>query len=135
MVSKTFPGNYSSLGPISEFVAKEAENAGLDEQSIYSVQLAVDEACTNIIEHAYEGEGKGNIVCRCESRPNGFEIELRDRGKSFKPEHIPDPKVGIPIEQLGSRGAGVFLMKKLMDDVHYGFSENGETILRMTKNR
>jgi serine/threonine-protein kinase RsbW len=135
MASKTFPGYFSSLGPISEFIAKEAEIAGLDDHEIYSVQLAVDEACTNIIEHAYEGEGKGDIVCICESKPDRFEIELRDRGKSFDPDIIPDPKVGVPIDSLGSRGAGVYLMKKLMDEVSFVFSEGGETILRMMKKR
>lgn len=135
MASKRFPGYYSSLGPISEFVAKEAESAGLDERSIYAVQLAVDEACTNIIEHAYEGEGKGEIVCVCESGPEGLEIEIRDNGKSFNPDHVSDPAVGAPLEELGNRGAGVFLMKKLMDEVRYIFSESGETILRMMKKR
>jgi serine/threonine-protein kinase RsbW len=135
MASKTFPGKFSSLGPISEFIAKEAKIAGLDDQEIYSVQLAVDEACTNIIEHAYEGEGRGDIVCICEAIPDGLEIELRDKGKPFDPGRIPDPEVGVPLESFGSRGAGVFLMKKLMDEVSYVFSEGGETILRMIKRR
>lgn len=133
MSSRTFPGFYSSLGPISEFVAKEAQNAGLNEESVYSVQLAVDEACTNIIEHAYQGEGKGDITCICIPVPDGFQIELRDRGRAFYPDSIPEPKVGAPLEDLGNRGAGLFLMRKLMDDVHYEFSEDDETILRMTK--
>lgn len=135
MASKTFPGNYSSLGLISEFIAKEAEIAGLDDEEIYSVQLAVDEACTNIIEHAYEGEGKGDIVCICEASRDRFEIELRDKGKPFDPGRIPDPKVGAPLENLGNRGAGIYLMKKLMDEISFDFSEGGETILRMIKRR
>ena len=135
MTSKTFPGYYSSLGPISDFVAKQAESAGLDEQSVYAVRLAVDEACTNIIEHAYEGEGRGDIICICVSSSDGFEIELRDKGKAFNPEDVPDPEVGVPLENLGNRGAGIFLMKKLMDDVSYAFSEGGETVLRMMKKR
>jgi serine/threonine-protein kinase RsbW len=56
MSSQVFPGKFSSLEKISKFVKTEAENAALDDKSIYEVQLAVDEACSNIIEHAYNGE-------------------------------------------------------------------------------
>jgi serine/threonine-protein kinase RsbW len=133
MASKKFPGNYASLGLISDFVAKEAARAGLDENSVYSVQLAVDEACTNIIEHAYGGEDLGEIVCACSSSSSGFEVELRDKGKSFDPKTIPEPQLGIPLEKLKSRGAGIFLMKKLMDEVNFDFTNGGETRLRMLK--
>ena len=100
MITKTFPGNFSSLGSISEFIALEAEKAGLNENSIYSVQLAVDEACTNIIEHAYGGEDKGEITCVCNSNPTEFEIEIRDQGKSFDPELIPELEVGNPAREF-----------------------------------
>ena len=135
MATKTFPGIFSSLGPISDFIAIAGEKAGLDENSIYSVQLAVDEACTNIIEHAYGGEGNGDIVCRCDSNSESFFVELRDQGKQFNPEIIPEPEVGVPLENLGNRGAGLFLMKKLMDHVVFDFSTPNETTLRMTKNK
>lgn len=133
MAMKTFPGKYTSLEPISEFVAEEASLAGLDESTVYSIQLAVDEACTNIIEHAYGGEGIGDIVCVCISKPDAFEVELRDRGAAFDPKSVPDPKVGAALEDLKSRGAGIFLMKKLMDEVSFDFTRTGETRLRMLK--
>jgi serine/threonine-protein kinase RsbW len=135
MASKTFPGNYSSLDPISKFIAEEAELAGLDENTVYSIQLAVDEACTNIIEHAYGGEGVGDIVCICSSDPSAFEVELRDKGQSFDPKSIQDPDVGVPLENLKSRGAGVFLMNKLMDEVSFDFTNVGETRLKMLKKK
>jgi serine/threonine-protein kinase RsbW len=133
MASKKFPGNYSSLALIGQFVAKEAARAGLDENSVYSVQLAVDEACTNIIEHAYGGENLGEIVCVCSTSSSGFEVELRDTGQTFDPKTIPDPQLGVPLEKLKSRGAGIFLMKKLMDEVKFDFTKGGETRLRMLK--
>jgi serine/threonine-protein kinase RsbW len=135
MTKKTFPGNFSSLGQISEFIAAEAASAGLDEKAIYSVQLAVDEACTNIIEHAYSGENNGEIICSCDSSSEEFSVELRDYGKQFKPDLVPEPDVGAPLESIGNRGAGLFLMKKLMDEVKYDFSNTTGTILRMTKKK
>jgi serine/threonine-protein kinase RsbW len=133
MAMKTFPGKYSSLGQISEFIAQEAGQAGLDENTVYAIQLAVDEACTNIIEHAYGGEGIGEIVCVCNSSPSEFEVELRDKGKTFDPKLVPNPELGIPLEKLKSRGAGIYLMNKLMDEVKFDFSNGEETRLRLLK--
>ena len=132
MVSQKFPGKYSSLAEIGKFVVGEAETAGLDEQGVYAVQLAVDEACTNIIEHAYGGEGKGEIEVTTTLLSDGIEITLRDNGERFEPETVPEPEMNIPLEEVEMRGAGIFLIKKMMDEVHYQFG-NGGTILKMRK--
>ncbi|NJN43607.1 MAG: ATP-binding protein [Anaerolineae bacterium] len=58
-LTATFPGQFKSLEKISQFVQKAASQAGLDEEALYSVELAVDEACSNIIEHAYQAKIKG----------------------------------------------------------------------------
>ena len=135
MSSQVFPGKFSSLGKISKFVEQEAENAGLDEKSTYEVQLAVDEACSNIIEHAYSGEGQGPIILTVKTSPESFTVILQDEGQPFDPSTIKDLEIGIPLERLGSRGAGVFLMKKLMDKVEFKFLENRGTILTLVKNK
>jgi anti-sigma regulatory factor (Ser/Thr protein kinase) len=134
LAEKKFSGVFANLANISNFVVENAEAAGLNEKAVYAVQLAVDEACTNIIEHAYGGEGKGDIWIKCEVRTGGLEVEIRDKGKPFNPEKVPKPKVGIPLEEFGPRGAGVFLMRKLMDDVQFEFFEK-ETVLRMMKRK
>ena len=54
------PGQFDHLEQISKFVEQSGVEAGLDTTAICRCQLAVDEACTNIIEHAYQGEGRGN---------------------------------------------------------------------------
>ena len=56
MKSATFPGRFKSLAKISKFVIEAAKKAGLDDKAIYAVELAVDEAASNIIEHAYGGD-------------------------------------------------------------------------------
>jgi serine/threonine-protein kinase RsbW len=64
--SHVFPAKVSSLAEISSYVTQAAERAELDERAVYAVQMAVDEACSNIIEHAYEGQEDGSIECTCE---------------------------------------------------------------------
>ena len=135
MVAKKFPGNFSSLAKVADFVTPLAEKAGLSDQEVYQVALAVDEACANIIDHAYGGEGIGDIYCECNVLSDGLEIILIDQGNPFDPDKIPEPKVGAPLEELGSRGAGLFLIKKVMDEVHFDFSKEKGTTLFMTKRK
>ena len=135
MTSKTFIGKFSNLENICEFVTKEAEIAGLNEDAIYAVQLAVDEACSNIIEHAYQDEADGKIVCDCNIVDDGLEIILKDRGKPFDPESVPEPKIGVPLKELKLRGAGLYLIRNVMDDVFFEFNDRDGSILRMKKKK
>ena len=135
MPSMIFPGDFSSLEKISDFIVENAQHAGLDEKAVYQVQLAVDEACSNIIEHAYRESEDGEIVCTCTILDDGLQIVLEDQGEQFSPDEIPELDVGVPLDKLGSRGAGVFLMKKLMDEVKFDFSRTEGTILTMKKKK
>ena len=135
MPTRIFPGEFSSLAEISDFIAENTKLAGFDERETYSVQLAVDEACSNIIEHAYGKEISGDIECICTPGQDGITVVLKDTGKSFKPDEVPDLDVGVPLSKLGNRGAGVFLMNKLMDEVNFEFDEQGGTTLTMFKKK
>lgn len=134
MATKKFPGNYKNLAKIGDFVISQARKAGLNDQDIYNVQLAVDEACTNIIEHAYGGEDVGDINCTCLASPNRLEVILIDSGDKFNPDLIKKPQVGVPLNKFGPRGAGLYLIKNLMDDVKFEFGD-GETVLHMIKTK
>ena len=134
MPTRKFPGRYESLAALSDYVSKQAMAAGLDEKEVYAVQLAVDEAATNIIDHAYGGEDRGEIECTCTIRGTELTVTLKDQGDSFIPEEIPDLPVGVPLEKVSPGGAGLFLMKKLMDEVHFEFQEDGN-VLTMTKRK
>ena len=97
------------------------------------MQLALDEACTNIIEHGYGGEGVGSITIETKLVPKGIQIVVQDTAKAFDPDSVPEPKLGVPLRDLGSRGAGVYLMRKIMDEVEFDFPKDGGTVLRMFK--
>jgi serine/threonine-protein kinase RsbW len=135
MPTVTFPGRFKNLAQISDFVIKEARQAGLDESEVYAVQLAVDEACSNIIEHSYGAEGVGEIQCTAESTKKGLKIVLRDRGQPFNPEKVPEPNINVPLQQLKPGGLGIFLMRKMMDEVHFEFTPDEGNVLTMVKRR
>jgi anti-sigma regulatory factor (Ser/Thr protein kinase) len=135
MPTKTFPGRYTSLAEISEFVARGAQDAGFDSKDVYAVKLAVDEACTNIIEHGYGGEGIGKIECTYNYDSEGLTIKLRDWGKAFDPKDVPEPNYEVSLEELQPRGAGLYLMRKLMDDVQFHFNAKKGNVLVLLKQR
>jgi len=133
MPTMSFPGRFDSLVRISEFVAQAAQDAGLDKSAIYAVKLSVDEACSNIIEHSYGGEGFGEIDCTCDVTDDGLTITLRDWGEAFDPSEIEDPKTDVPLEDLKPRGLGIFFMRKMMDDVSFKFHPRNGNVLTMVK--
>lgn len=97
--------------------------------------MAVDEACSNIIEHAYGGEDKGEITCTCKVNKQGLTIELDDNGKPFDPEVIADPDMSGDLEDRPSHGLGLFFIRQWMDEVEFEFKENHGNHLTLFKKR
>ncbi|KAA3645822.1 MAG: ATP-binding protein [Chloroflexi bacterium] len=134
MPTATFPGRFDSLAAISKFIIDSAKSAGLDDMATYDVELAVDEACCNIIEHAYGGEDKGEIECECEVTDEGLTVTLRDWGEAFDPKEIDEIDYSKPMEEIGPRGAGLMMIRKAMDDVEFVFGEDGN-VLKISKKK
>lgn len=128
MRTMSFPGRYESLAEIATFVRQAGEDAGLSNFDIYAVETAVDEACSNIIEHGYEGEDIGTITVTVKIAAESLTIILKDGGRSFSPEDIPEPKLDAPLEERESHGLGLFFMRQLMDEVRFDFDPSGNTL-------
>ena len=134
MRTVTYPAKFEFLNEIRDFVAEVARDGGFDDKEIYSVQLAADEAASNIIEHAYEGVADGQIELTCEMRGAELVIAMQDHGKFFDSTKVkkPDLKADLSERQIG--GLGIFLMRKLMDKVNYRSSSAGN-LLTMIKRK
>jgi serine/threonine-protein kinase RsbW len=135
MQTATFPGRYESLQAISDFIKRAAKEAGLDREATYAVELAVDEACSNIIDHAYAGENKGEIECTCTPAPDALTITLRDRGRPFDPTGAPLPKVKGPLYRLKRRGVGVYLIRNMVDELKYEATADRGNLLTLVKKK
>lgn len=118
---------------MGSLIHQAANTAGLDERSIYQVETAVDEACANIIEHAYGGEDQGDITIECLSKPGELTIKLIDQGKPFDPQQVEMPRMNLSLEDRPDRGLGLFFMRRWMDSIHFNFSEKTGNILTMVK--
>jgi len=132
---RVFAARTDRLVAICEFVTAAAVAAGLDEHAAYEVEIAVEEACTNIIKHAYGGEGCGDIECTCVIADDGLTVILVDRGRPFDPNCVPQPDLvtGLELRKLG--GWGLYLMRQLMDEVCFEFSPDAGNVLRMVKRK
>lgn len=119
--SLTVTSDMANLGAIIDFVAQAVQKAYLDEQDIFEVQMAVDEACTNIIEHAY-GDAPGDIYLGCQVAPGECVITIRDRGRPFDPESVPPPDLTGDLKNRRVGGLGLYFMRKLMDEVRFSFN-------------
>jgi anti-sigma regulatory factor (Ser/Thr protein kinase) len=128
MRTATFDADFHSLDDIRDLVGEVANQVGFSEKEIYSIQLAADEASTNIIEHAYAGTDNGKIEIDCKITDDGLEIVMRDTGKSFDPSSVPEPNVKADLAERKIGGLGMYLMRKLMDEVSYESSPDGNTL-------
>ncbi|MEM7034189.1 MAG: ATP-binding protein [Chloroflexota bacterium] len=120
----TVDGDYSCLTVVCDFAQNFAIKAGFDSRSVYAVQMAVDEAVSNIIEHGYGGEGKGKIHLDFVQLQDSIKVTIQDEGTPFDPDAIPLPDFYAPIKDRPEGGLGLYLMRKLMDQVEFNFSSD-----------
>jgi len=129
MRTAIFQANFKNLDSIREYVARAAKDAGFDEAGIYAIQLAADEASSNIIEHAYKTDDEGEIECTCNLDGDNLVIVFRDHGLSYEPDSIPQPNLTSKLNKRQIGGLGLYLIHQLMDEVHYeSFDEVGNVL-------
>lgn len=130
-----FAAKFEYLDEIREFVGAIARDGGFSDKDVYNIQLATDEAASNIIEHAYEKISDGMLELSCGMRDDRITIILVDHGESFDPSEIPLPDLKADLSNRKIGGLGIFLMRKLMDEVHYEVKPNKGNILTMSKRK
>ena len=124
----TFPTTFKILDDIRSFVGDQARQAGFNAKDIYSIQLATDEAASNVIEHAY-GENPGEqFDVSCEFQNDRLVIILMDHGKTFEPSRVEEPNLNADLFERKIGGLGIYLMHKLMDEVRYETTPAGNRL-------
>lgn len=118
---------------VREFISVAAREFGFTDEEVSKIALAVDEACTNIIKHAYKYDPNYNISVTISTHNGAFEIAIRDTGRDFRPEAIPTPDMKEYLEHYRHGGLGVYLMRSLMDKVEYNIRPGKMNEVRLTK--
>jgi serine/threonine-protein kinase RsbW len=133
--TQVYPGRYESLPLIGENIRKACESAGFDSCTAYYIETAVDEACSNIIEHAYGGENIGEIKCVYTLDADSITIILQDKGNSFNPDQVTAPDLQAPLEDRKNHGLGLYFIRKIMDEVTFESSPENGNILTLKKHK
>jgi serine/threonine-protein kinase RsbW len=108
-----------NLAQIRNFTRSAAQEIGFSDEVTGKIILAVDEACTNIIKHAYKYSPNGEINITVRFDKTKLSIAITDCGNHFDPNKIPEPNLSEYYKQKRVGGLGMYLMKKLMDEVQY----------------
>jgi serine/threonine-protein kinase RsbW len=132
--SYTFPSELGQLSAMRGFLDAACRNAWAvesDDEKLCELELAVQEAATNIIRHAYEGQPGQPIHMTVATDPDTAHVTLRHHGRGFDPDAIPPPSFD------GSRfgGFGIYLIGQLVDEVEYIRDSDGRFGIRLLKRR
>lgn len=123
-----------NLPVISDFVTNALTRFQADAATIHKVQLAVDEACTNVIKYAYTG-GIGPLKVILELARPDIVVTIKDKGKPFDPTSVPPPDLCSNVDQRKIGGLGIYFMHKFMDNVSYSFVPSEGNVLTLKKKR
>jgi anti-anti-sigma factor len=126
------PADENNLSEVRDFIAGICDRAGFSKSETNNTKLAVDEACTNIIKHAYKDKG-GDIRIDVQAEPGKIEINIFDRGEPFDWSKVKEPDLDLYVEIGKKGGLGIYLMNRLMDSLSYSASPGGNR-LYMAKN-
>ncbi len=127
------PSSTKNLVLIRDFVSQVAAQAGFDDSELIKLELAVDEACTNVIKHAYGYDTAREVTVRAIFDNEELRLQIIDNGLGFDPDVVKAEHIKQLISEGKSGGLGMQLMKLLMDEVHYEISPGQKNELIMTK--
>ncbi|MBK7598874.1 MAG: ATP-binding protein [Acidobacteria bacterium] len=129
----TVPSSTENLALIRDFVTSVGKQARMSDVDIANLELAVDEACANVIEHAYGHDRTKEVTIRAIFDESEMRISVIDSGKGFDPSQVQSETLDQLINERKSGGLGMRLIKTLMDDVRYEIVPGQKNELHMTK--
>jgi len=127
------PSQTDNLELIRNFVSGVAKKVGFDANDTNKIELAIDEACSNVIKHAYKHDEHQDIDIAIKIDYQKIAIIVTDRGDSFRMKDVELPDMKNYLAELRVGGLGIYLMKTLMDEVDYKTDSNGQNKVQMVK--
>ncbi len=133
VVERVFEAKTDAIPEVIGFIAGQAEAWGLHPQRLMQLELAVEEAVVNICLYAYEVP-PGELLVRVDSGEERFLVELVDEGVPFDPLAVEEPDLRAPAGERQIGGLGIFLVRRVMDEVAYN-RDGSSNILRLVIRR
>ena len=134
------PGDVTYLAHIREFIADLALKVGFTEEDVAKIEMSVDEACTNVVEHAYSTGKKWHVQNRnpeirlaIQADENQLVIEINDHGQHFDFSAYQPAEPQTRTQDMHTGGYGIAIMRKFMDEVGFHSSAATGNTLRLVK--
>jgi len=128
------PSQTENLELIRDFVSKVAQKVGFSDKDVGKIELACDEACTNVIKHAYNSKnGKNRLDVLVRVNFDKLTLVVTDHGKGFDPKAVQMPDMKEYLAELKVGGLGVYLIRTLMDEVDYDINPGVKNQVKMVK--
>jgi len=118
-----------SLSVFRQFISDCCGRHNVPKETVFELKLAVDEACTNIIEHGYKDMDPGSIILAFRVESDRVLVHITDFGHVFEPAEAPKPDVEAALEDRPLGGLGLYLIYQTMDNIDYQSSEEGNTLI------
>lgn len=132
MIKSSFSAKMENLEAMIDFIIDFARDEGISRDKLNHIRLAVEEVLVNVINYAYKDEsGIVEIVC-APAEKKGVVIDIIDLGFAFNPLEKEEPDTTLSMEERDIGGLGIFLTKRVMDEVSYE-RKDGRNILRLKK--
>src|SRR5688572_4085578 len=123
-ISIQVPSIIENIRMIESFIDNAKERFHLNDDIYGNIMIAVTEAVNNAIKHGNAGDKTKNVSLSLSLNESMIKFVIKDEGKGFKYDNLPDPTAPENLEKIGGRG--IFLMKHLSDEVK--FTEDGRVV-------
>ncbi len=124
----------SGMEIMNEQLARLVKDWEIADDVAFSMNLALEEIVTNIIDYGYKGVEDYDIIIRFTLEKHRLRIQIKDNAPEFNPLDVKDPDdLDKPLEERNVGGLGIHLVKKFTDNFSYRRS-NGKNIVTLTKN-
>jgi len=137
IVESTFtlsiPSSVENLAMVRDFIRRVCEQAGFEKGDITKLTMAVDEACTNIVEHAYGHDKTKDVMVRAIYDEEQIRVELIDTGQGFDPTLVQPQSLEELVNKRKAGGLGIRLIRSLVDEVRYEVLPGNKNELHLTK--
>ena len=133
MLELRLPSDERYLHMVRELARRLAESTGFAPAEAEEIALAVDEATTNVIKHAYHGAKDREIDIHFDPEGESLNIQIFHDGDPLNEVHLPDFDLKEMVAKRRRGGLGVHIMKTMMDRVHYGKAGSGKNVCVMIR--
>lgn len=133
MKSLEIPAEKARLTEVLDFVLGFAEELGFEEKELFQIKICTEEIFVNVASYAYAPD-TGLITVTADGCVDPLTVTLSfiDSGTPFDPLAKPDPAKDRPLSQAKKGGLGIFITKRLMDEVSYSY-QDGRNVMTIRK--